>query len=100
MHLRSKKKYFRDISLYEPIGIDREGNEIRIFDIIDSHTDDAYKKAVLKDDIKLLYSKLESQLLPENGRTENALGLYNEAEYTQREIAASLASPASYSLPY
>ena len=97
MHLRSKKKYFRDISLYEPIGIDREGNEIRIFDIIDSHTDDAYKKAVLKDDIKLLYSKLESQLSPrERTVLKMRYGLYNEAEYTQREIAAELGSSRSY----
>ena len=97
MHLRSKKKYFRDISLYEPIGIDREGNEIRIFDIIDSHTDDAYKKAVLKDDIKLLYSKLESQLSPrERTVLKMRYGLYNEAEYTQREIAAELGISRSY----
>ena len=93
----SKMKYFRDISLYEPIGIDREGNEIRIFDIIDSHTDDAYKKAVLKDDIKLLYSKLESQLSPrERTVLKMRYGLYNEAEYTQREIAAELGISRSY----
>ena len=64
MHLRAKKKTARDISLYEPIGTDREGNEIQIFDIIETDMDDAHQKVTLKDDIKLLYSKLESILSP------------------------------------
>ena len=44
MHLRAKKKTARDISLYEPIGTDREGNEIQIFDIIETDMDDAHQK--------------------------------------------------------
>lgn len=97
MYLRSKKKSFRDISLYEPIGTDREGNEIRIFDIVDSHTDDAYHKVALKDDIKVLYSKLESILSPrERTVLKMRYGLYNEAEYTQREIAELLGISRSY----
>lgn len=97
MYLRSKKKSFRDISLYEPIGTDREGNEIRIFDIVDSHTDDAYHKIALKDDIKVLYSKLESILSPrERTVLKMRYGLYNEAEYTQREIAERLEISRSY----
>ena len=55
------------------------------------------KKAVLKDDIKLLYSKLESQLSPrERTVLKMRYGLYNEAEYTQREIAAELGISRSY----
>ena len=40
MHLRSKKKAAKEISLYEPIGTDREGNEIRLYDIIESEDTD------------------------------------------------------------
>lgn len=97
MYLRSKKKSFRDISLYEPIGTDREGNEICIFDIVDSHTDDAYHKVALKNDVKVLYSKLESILSPrERTVLKMRYGLYNEAEYTQREIAELLGISRSY----
>ena len=97
MHLRAKKKTSRDISLYEPIGTDREGNEIQIFDIIETDMDDAHQKVSLKDDIRLLYSKLESTLSPrERVVLKMRYGLYNEEEYTQREIAEQLGISRSY----
>jgi len=97
MHLRAKKKTSRDISLYEPIGTDREGNEIQIFDIIETDMDDAHQKVTLKDDIRLLYSKLESILSPrERVVLKMRYGLYNEEEYTQREIAEQLGISRSY----
>ena len=97
MHLRAKKKTSRDISLYEPIGTDREGNEIQIFDIIETDMDDAHQKVTLKDDIRLLYSKLESTLSPrERVVLKMRYGLYNEEEYTQREIAEQLGISRSY----
>lgn len=97
MHLRAKKKTSRDISLYEPIGTDKEGNEIQIFDIIETDMDDAHQKITLKDDIKLLYSKLESILSPrERVVLKMRYGLYNEEEYTQREIAERLGISRSY----
>lgn len=97
MHLRAKKKTSRDISLYEPIGTDREGNEIQIFDIIETDVDDAHQKVTLKDDIRLLYSKLESILSPrERVVLKMRYGLYNEEEYTQREIAEQLGISRSY----
>lgn len=97
MHLRAKKKTSRDISLYEPIGTDREGNEIQIFDIIETDMDDAHQKVTLKDDIRILYSKLESILSPrERVVLKMRYGLYNEEEYTQREIAEQLGISRSY----
>ena len=35
MMLRSEKKRSREISLYEPIGTDKEGNEINLMDIVE-----------------------------------------------------------------
>lgn len=97
MYLRSKKKTAREVSLYEPIGTDREGNEIQLFDIIESDTDDAHNKVVLSDDIHLLYSKVESILSPrERTVLKMRYGLYNEDEYTQREIARELGISRSY----
>ena len=97
MHFRARKKSSREISLYEPIGTDREGNEIQLFDIIETDEDDAHRKAELKDDIRMLYQKVESELSArERLVLKMRYGLYNEEEYTQREIAEQLGISRSY----
>lgn len=97
MYLRSKKKSSKEISLYEPIGTDREGNEIQLFDIIETEEDDAHRKTALKGDIKLLYEKVEAELSQrERLVLKMRYGLYNEEEYTQREIAKRLGISRSY----
>lgn len=97
MHFRARKKSSREISLYEPIGTDREGNEIQLFDIIETDEDDAHRKAELKDDIRMLYQKVESELSKrERLVLKMRYGLYNEEEYTQREIAKHLGISRSY----
>lgn len=97
MMLRSKKKSSKEISLYEPIGTDRDGNEIQLYDIIDSEEADAQTKINLKDDIALLYEKIESVLSPrERLVLKMRYGLYNQEEYTQREIAKQLGISRSY----
>ena len=97
MYLRSKRKSSRDISLYEPIGTDREGNEIQLFDIIETEEEDAHHKVELGEDIRRLYQKVESELSPrERTVLKMRYGLYNEEEYTQREIAGGLGISRSY----
>lgn len=97
MLLRTKKKYAKEVSLYEPIGTDRDGNEIQLFDIIETDEADAQTKITLKDDIQLLYEKLESELSPrERLVLKMRYGLYNQEEYTQREIADQLGISRSY----
>lgn len=97
MMLRSKKKTSREVSLYEPIGTDREGNEIQLYDIIETEDADAHTKIALKDDIQTLYAKLESVLSPrERLVLKMRYGLYNQEEYTQREIASQLGISRSY----
>lgn len=97
MLLRTKKKTAKDISLYEPIGTDREGNEIQLFDIIESEEETTHQKIALKEDINALYSKVETLLTPrERLVLKLRYGLYNEEECTQREIAAKLGISRSY----
>ena len=97
MLLRTKKKHSKEVSLYEPIGTDRDGNEIQLFDIIEADDADAQTKITLKDDIRLLYEKLESELSPrERLVLKMRYGLYNQEEYTQREIADQLGISRSY----
>ena len=91
MMLRTKRKSNRETSLYEPIGTDREGNEIRLYDVIESDEEDACMQLALKNDISLLYEKLESVLTDrEQLVLKKRYGLYGEKEYTQKEVAASL----------
>lgn len=97
MYMRAKKKSSKEISLYEPIGTDREGNEIQLFDIIETEEDDAHRKVELSDDIRMLYRRVESELSPrERLVLKMRYGLYNEEEYTQREIAKQLGISRSY----
>ena len=97
MHLRSKKKASKEISLYEPIGTDREGNEIKLYDIIETDDVDVPEKIHLNENIQKLYEKVENEL---SAREKLVLkmryGLYNGEEYTQREIARQIGISRSY----
>ena len=97
MYLRTKKKLSREISLYEPIGTDREGNEIQLFDVIETNEKDVEQKIELQGDIKKLYKCMEQELSKrERLVLKMRYGLYNEEEYTQREIAKRLGISRSY----
>lgn len=97
MYLRAKKKISKEVSLYEPIGTDREGNEIQLFDIIETNETGAQQQIELQGDIKTLYQKVESELSKrERLVLKMRYGLYNEEEYTQKEIAKRLGISRSY----
>ena len=97
MYLRGKKKSSKEVSLYEPIGTDREGNEIQLFDVIEMNEEDVYRRLERKEDVIRLYQQVDS-VLSQRERLVLKLryGLYNEEEYTQREIAAMLGISRSY----
>ena len=97
MYLRGKKKSSKEVSLYEPIGTDREGNEIQLFDVIEMNEEDVYRRLERKEDVIRLYQQVES-VLSQRERMVLKLryGLYNEEEYTQREIPAMLGISRSY----
>jgi RNA polymerase sporulation-specific sigma factor len=97
MYLRTKKKISREISLYEPIGTDREGNEIQLFDVIEAEEKDVFRKTEMREDIQMLYRKMETELSArERMVLKMRYGLYNEEEYTQQEIAECLGISRSY----
>lgn len=97
MLFRSRKKSNREVSLYDPIGTDKEGNEISLLDVIETEPVDIVKNYALKQDTALLY-KLLPQVL--TSREQEVLklryGLYGEREQTQREIAKRLNISRSY----
>ena len=97
MYMRAKKKYMRETSYYEPIGTDREGNEIQLLDIMESGEPEAMEQIQLKDDSLRIYRLLEERLSERERRVLiMRYGLYGGREYTQREIAERLGISRSY----
>ncbi len=96
MLLRSKKKTSKEVSLYEPIGTDKEGNEINLLDIIESEQVDVIDKMELGSNIKKLGTIL--QMLDEREKEIIYLryGLATGKEVTQREIGEMLGISRSY----
>lgn len=97
MMLRSGKRLSKEVYLYDPIGSDREGNEINLLDIIEDAEVDIVENIVLEDDVKKLYGII-GKVLTDREREIICLryGLTNRKEVTQREIANKLGISRSY----
>ena len=97
MYLRSSKKYNNDVYLQEPIGIDKEGNEVTLEDKIADEKTPIEEQVNLKMQIKLLKDKMQKTL---KGREMTVIelryGLRSKDEITQREIADMLGISRSY----
>ncbi|WP_442950255.1 sigma-70 family RNA polymerase sigma factor [Paenibacillus sp. FSL H7-0737] len=94
MHLRSLKKTRKDVSLHDPIGTDKEGNEITLIDILGSEADDVIKEVDLKIE-KSKKSKIYRNLdILDDREKEVVVGRFGldtgGEERTQREIAKEL----------
>ena len=97
MMLRSGKKQSKEVYLYEPIGADKEGNEINLLDIMESVDEDIVEQMELSDNIRKLYKYVDRVL---NDREKEIIylryGLLGGEEVTQREIADKLGISRSY----
>ena len=97
MLLRSKKKTSREVSLYEPIGTDKEGNEINLLDIIVQEQEEVVDRIELSDNIKKM-AELVEKVLDEREKEiiKMRYGLFTGEEITQREIGKMLGISRSY----
>lgn len=97
MTLRASKKFSQDISLQEPIGTDRDGNEIVMLDIIHAENDSIIDQVDLKIQTQRLYNKMKAALKDrEKLVLEMRYGLNGCEESTQQEIAQLLGISRSY----
>lgn len=97
MMLRQERKCSKEFSLYEPIGTDKEGNEINLLDIVENEGNDIAGHIVLEDDIKHLYHSLQTTLEPRELEVLSLrYGLFGKQPFTQREIAEKLEISRSY----
>lgn len=96
MHLRSLKKVKKDVSLHDPIGMDKEGNEITLIDVLKEDTDDIVDVIQTKMEKKQIYEYIHVLDDREKEVVIGRFGLNLEKERTQREIAKTLGISRSY----
>ena len=97
MLLRSSKKYAREISLFEPIGVDKDGEAVSLVDVIEVENREVLEDLILDQDIEELYQAFHA-CLKEQEQTviSQRYGLFGKQPKTQREIAAVLGISRSY----
>lgn len=97
MMFRARKKLSREISLYEPIGTDKEGNEINLLEICIQEQTDVVERLDTTDKLRKLSDLMKAKL---NRREYEIIclryGLLNGHEMTQREIGGMLGISRSY----
>ena len=97
MYFRSKKKNKYDISLYEPIGTDKEGNQIHLVDVVGNPQKDMTESVEDKTLFHLISQKMEEVLEPRELLVlRMRYGLDGNDSVSQREIAGVLGISRSY----
>ena len=97
MHLRASRKFQNDISLHEPIGTDRDGNEIVMLDVINSDTPDFAEQVYFSEQSKkMLLAVREALTKREQIVICLRYGIGNREAQTQQEIAQQLGISRSY----
>ena len=97
MLLRGKRKTSKEVSLFEPIGQDKEGNEIHLMDVIEQQQPDILDAMELTGNIRRLF-RLMKESLTEREREILLMryGLSGKKECTQNETGAALGISRSY----
>lgn len=96
MHIRANKKVKQEVSINEPIGTDKDGNEITFEDILGSNPEEVL------DEVEIIFfnEKLKNIIKKLKGREQKVLvmryGLEGRKKYTQREVAGELGISRSY----
>ena len=97
MVLRAGKKRAKEVSLFEPIGTDKDGETVSLVDVIEMENPRTIDQLILDQDIKELYEAYEACLTEgEKQVIAMSYGLFRGKEHTQREVAAVLGISRSY----
>lgn len=97
MLLRANKKYKNDVSLSEPIGVDKEGNELNLQDILTDGSEDVIscvEKRLTANELTAYVKEVLTQR--EYEIICYRYGLDGKPVYTQREVAVILGISRSY----
>ena len=96
MYFRADKKNSKNISLFDGISYDKDGNEVTIIDILKTEEPDFAEDIYINDNIKLLKEYMKILTPREREVLTKRYGLDNTDEITQKEIAKKLGISRSY----
>lgn len=97
MHLRAKKKQRREVSMFEPIGTDKEGNQIQLVDVLEFHDKNVADEVAKREQMKKIKAHMKEVLTErESFIICRRYGIGGGQELTQREIARALGISRSY----
>lgn len=96
MHLRAIKKTNQEVSLNEVIGVDKDGSEIVLEDLLDNHDPDFIDQIYNQDQMNELMHYFEILSSKEQDILIKRYGLYDSQKYTQNEIAKEYHISRSY----
>lgn len=96
MYLRSLKKSRGEVSMYDPIGTDKEGNTINLIDVLGTEPDAISEQVESEFEQRAVLDKLKYLSKRERMVIQLRFGLMNGPKKTQREIAKLLGISRSY----
>ena len=96
MYFRADKKNSKNVSIYDGISYDKDGNEVTILDVLKTEDPDFAEDIYINDNIKLLKEYMSVLTPREREVLTKRYGLDNTDEITQKEIAKKLGISRSY----
>lgn len=97
MMLRAEKRKSKEVSMYDPIGTDKEGNEISLIEIVGEETTDVVDDYIFFQRIECIRKNIDNILTKrEQIIIKYRYGLQDGNEYTQNELAKMLGISRSY----
>lgn len=96
MYLRKTNPAKAEVSYFEPLNVDWDGNELLLSDILGSEPEDVYRDLECEDERSRLYRAVNSLEERERIIMTMRFGLGGGREYTQKEVADALGISQSY----
>ena len=96
MYMRKKKQQNNEVPLDGPVGNDKDGNPVKLLDVLDNGEADISDTVFLKDRVQILYAILDTLDKRERQIIERRYGLGRHDESTQMKISKELNISRSY----
>jgi RNA polymerase sporulation-specific sigma factor len=96
MHLRTTRRIRTEVSLYDPIGVDKEGNEITLIDVLGTAADSVSEAVELQCEQERLTMQVSRLSKREKHVLQMRFGIPDGVRKTQRDIAKMLGISRSY----
>ena len=96
MHLRKTNRMKVEVSLYEPLNVDYEGNMLMLSDVLGSDPDEIYHGIEEQDEKEMLLETFSKLGKRDREIVEKRFGLGGQEEMTQKEIADMMGISQSY----